>query len=109
MVSVAAIFALPSGRSLVVILSLIAIVWFVIRNELVLDNSSVFLLLLICYLLLRMQFSFGNFVLCVSQLLIIYLMISFLDEQTIVLNLELFVLGVSVSSVYALIFEVLLQ
>lgn len=56
-----------------------------------------------------MQFSFSNFVLCVSQLLIIYLMISFLDEQTIVLNLELFVLGVSVSSVYALIFEVLLQ
>lgn len=42
LVSVAAIFALPSGRSLVVILSLIAIVWFVIRNELVLDNSSVF-------------------------------------------------------------------
>ena len=105
LVSVAAIFALPSGRSLVVILSLIAIVWFIIRNELVLDNSSVFLLLLICYLLLRMQFSFGNFVLCVSQLLIIYLMISFLDEQTIVLNLELFVLGVSVSSVYALIFR----
>ena len=32
-------------------------------------------------------------------------MISFLDEQTIVLNLELFVLGVSVSSVYALIFR----
>ena len=105
LVSVAAIFALPSGRSLVVILSLIAIVWFVIRNELVLDNSSIFLLLLVCYLLLRMQFSFSNFVLCVSQLLIIYLMISFLDEQTIVLNLELFVLSVSVSSVYALIFR----
>lgn len=105
LVSVAAIFTLPSGLSLVVVLSLIAGVWFIIRDGLVLDNSLIPLLLLICYLLLRMQFSVGDFVLCVSQLLIIYLMISFLDAQTIVLDIELFVLSLSASSVYSLIFR----
>lgn len=60
-------------------------------------------LLLVCYLMLRMQSSLSDFVLCVSQLLIIYLMISFLDAQTIVLDIELFVLNVAVSSIYALL------
>lgn len=105
LISVATIFALPKGLSLVVVLSLIAGVWFIIRDGLVVDTSLLVLLLLVCYLMVRMQFSLSNFVLCISQLLIIYLMISFLDTQTIVLDIELFVLNVTVSSVYALLFR----
>ncbi|MGN0167588.1 MAG: hypothetical protein ACI4AB_06085 [Acetatifactor sp.] len=103
LISVATVFALPGGLSLVVVLSLIAVVWFVVRDGLVVDNALVSLLLLVCYLMLRMQSSLSDFVLCVSQLLIIYLMISFLDAQTIVLDIELFVLNVAVSSIYALL------
>lgn len=105
LISVATVFALPGGLSFVVVLSLIAEVWFIIRDGLVVENSLVSLLLLVCYLMLRMQYSISDFLLCVSQLLIIYLMISFLDIQTIVLDIELFALNVGISSIYALLFR----
>lgn len=105
LISVATVFALPGGLSLVVVLSLIAVVWFVVRDGLVVDTSLVALLLLVCYLMVRMQFSLSDFVLCASQLLIIYLMISFLNAQTIVLDIEWFVINVTISSVYALLFR----
>lgn len=105
LISVATVFALPGGLSFVVVLSLIAEVWFIIRDGLVADTALVCLLLLACYIMLRMQSSLSDFVLCFSQLLIIYLLISFLDEQTIVLDIELFVINVGVSSIYALLFR----
>ena len=105
LISVATVFALPGGLSFVVVLSLFAEAWFIFRDGLVVDNALVSLLFLACYLMLRMQYSLSNFVLCVSQLLIIYLMISFLDAQTIVLDIEFFVLNVAVSSIYALLFR----
>lgn len=105
LISVATVFALPGGLSFVVVLSLIAEAWFIIRDGLVADTALVCLLLLACYIMLRMQSSLSDFVLCFSQLLIIYLLISFLDEETIVLDIELFVINVGVSSIYALLFR----
>lgn len=105
LISVATVFVLPGGLSFVVVLSLLAEAWFIFRDGLVVDNALVSLLFLACYLMLRMQYSLSDFVLCVSQLLIIYLMISFLDAQTIVLDIEFFVLNVAVSSIYALLFR----
>lgn len=105
LISVATVFSLPGGLSFVVVISLIAEAWFIIRDGLVADNALVSLLLLVCYLMLRMQSSLNGLVLCVSQLLIIYLMCSFLDAQTIVLDIELFVMNVAVSSIYALFFR----
>ncbi len=105
LISVATVFALPGGVSFVVVLCLIAGAWFVIRDGMVLDNALVPLVLLICYLMLRMQFSINDFVLCVSQLIIVYLMISFLDAQTIVLDVKSFILNMAFSSVYALLFR----
>ena len=105
LISVATVFTLPGGLSLVVVLSLIAVVWFVVRDGLVVDTSLLALLLLVCYLMVRMQFSLSAFVLCASQLLIIYLMISFLNVQTIVLDIEWFVINVTISSAYALFFR----
>lgn len=105
LISVATVFALPGGLSLVVVLSLIAVVWFVIRDGLVLHPALVSLLIFVSYLTVRVQSSLTDFVLCVSQLLIIYLMVSFLDAQTIVLDIKLFVLSVTASSFYALLFR----
>lgn len=86
LISVAAVFVLPSGISFVVVLCLIAEVWFVIRDGLAINSALALLVLLVCYLLLRMQFAVSDFLLCVSQFIIIYLMLSFLDAQTIVLD-----------------------
>lgn len=105
LISVATIFALPKGLSLVVVLSLIAAVWFIFRDGLIADLPLVFLLVLACYLMIRMQQSVNNFVLFISQLLVIYLMVSSLDSHTIVLDIEAFVLNMFVSSTYALIFR----
>lgn len=105
LVSVATVFALPNGLSLVVVLSLIAIIWFFIRNGFCADSSIVILLILICYLVARMQSSVNDFVLCVSQLLLIYLMISFIDSDAIILSIECFIGNVAISSCYALIFR----
>lgn len=103
LISVAAVFVLPSGLSFVVVLCLIADAWFVIRDGLAIDSALALLVLLVCYLLLRMQFAVSDFLLCVSQFIIIYLMFSFLDAQTIVLDIESFIINMVVSSAYALL------
>lgn len=103
LISVAAVFVLPSGISFVVVLCLIADAWFVIRDGLAIDSALALLVLLVCYLLLRMQFAVSDFLLCVSQFIIIYLMLSFLDAQTIVLDIESFIINMVVSSAYALL------
>lgn len=105
LISVATVFSVSGGLSFVVVLSLIAVVWFIVRDGLAVDKPLVFLLILACYLIVRMQMSLNNFVLCVSQLLVIYLMVSSLDTQTIVLDIKAFVLNMLASSVYALIFR----
>lgn len=103
LISVAAVFVLPSGISFVVVLCLIADAWFVIRDGLAINSALALLVLLVCYLLLRMQFAVSDFLLCVSQFIIIYLMLSFLDAQTIVLDIESFIINMVVSSAYALL------
>lgn len=103
LISVAAVFVLPSGLSFVVVLCLIADAWFVIRDGLAINSALALLVLLVCYLLLRMQFAVSDFLLCVSQFIIIYLMLSFLDAQTIVLDIESFIINMVVSSAYALL------
>ena len=104
-ISIATIFAFPGGLSCVVVLSLLAGCWFIVHDGLIIDNSLVVLLLLVNYLLIRMQLSYNNFILCVSQLLIIYLMISSIDADTIQLNINVFIVGVTISSLFALIFR----
>ena len=103
LISVSAVFVLPSGISFVVVLCLIADAWFVIRDGLAINSALALLVLLVCYLLLRMQFAVSDFLLCVSQFIIIYLMLSFLDAQTIVLDIESFIINMVVSSAYALL------
>ena len=105
LISVATVFALPGGFSLVVVLSLLAEFWFVVRDGAVLDSAMAVLFLLVCYLMLRIQSSVSGFVLCVSQLLIFHRMLSFADTQTILLDIGAFVLSVLTSSVYALVFR----
>lgn len=105
LISVATVFALPGGFSLVVVLSLLAEFWFVVRDGAVLDSAMAVLFLLVCYLMLRIQSSVSGFVLCVSQLLIFHRMLSFADTQTVLLDIGAFVLSVLTSSVYALVFR----
>lgn len=105
LISVATVFALPGGFSLVVVLSLLAEFWFVVRDGVVLDSAMAVLFLLVCYLMLRIQSSVSGFVLCVSQLLIFHRMLSFADTQTVLLDIGAFVLSVLTSSAYALVFR----
>lgn len=84
LISVAAVFVLPSGISFVVVLCLIAEVWFVIRDGLAINSALALLVLLVCYLLLRMQFAVSDFLLCVSQFIIIYLMAHFENKTLLI-------------------------
>ena len=58
LISVAAVFVLPSGISFVVVLCLIAEVWFVIRDGLAINSALALLVLLVCYLLRSVFFCF---------------------------------------------------
>ena len=99
------VFSTPSGLSCVVPLVLAAEIWFVFRDGLVIVPSFAVFLSLICYLLMRMQMSINNFLLCVSQLLILYMMVSWEDRQSSILGIKVFISNVIISSIYALIFR----
>ena len=97
---------LSTGRvSLLAWLSIVAVIWFIIRKGVQGNSSFVLLLALLDYMLLRMQMEINTFVLCFSQLGLLYILFLNQKKQGVIKCLGAFCSSIIFSSVYAIIFR----
>lgn len=90
------------GMTLVVWLCLFAALWYLIRGGLKADSALVWLLLLLNYLVLRMQLNITDFVLCFGHMAMFYVVLLKQDEVSAQRSIKAFVISLLLSSIYAL-------
>lgn len=97
---------LSTGRvSLLAWLSIFAAVWYIVKNGIMVNASFFSFMLLFMYILLRMQHAYNSFVLCFSQILLLYVLISRQKTNSIPLCTKAFCGNVIFASIYALLFR----
>lgn len=97
---------LSTGRvSLLAWLSIVAALWYIVKNGVRRNTSFLLLILLLDYMLLRMQMELNSFVLCASQLILLYVLVSTQKKDGIIQSMVAFCISVIVSSIYAMIFR----
>lgn len=99
------LFRTPGGGALLVWLCLIASVWFFIRGRIRGSSMLVFLLLLLNYLILRMQMNITDLALCFGQIFTFYMLLPEQDPRSAERAVKLFCWSMLLSSVYALVFR----
>lgn len=99
------VFRTTGGMSLLIWLCLVAAIWYFIRGKIRANGMLIFLLLLLNYLLTRMQMNINDFVLCFGQIFIIYVLLPQQDPQTAERAVKAFCWSMILSSVYALLFR----
>ena len=97
------LFRTTGGMSLVIWLCLFAAVWYFIQGKIRANGTLIFLLLLLNYLLTRMQMNINDFVLCFGQIFIFYVLLPAQDAQSAKQGVSAFCWSMITSSVYALI------
>lgn len=102
---VATLMHLPSGLGLVVFLALIGALWYFVREGVRGDTTFVVLIILLCYMLTRMQMHISNFVLCFGQIFFLFVLVPKQDEWSAEWASKAFCVSVVISSVYALTFR----
>lgn len=97
---------LSTGRvSLLAWLSIAAAIWYIVKDGVQENYSFVLLLLLLDYMLLRMQTAINTFVLCFSQFMLLYVLFSTQKREGIIQSVQAFCGSVIFSSIYALVFR----
>ncbi len=97
---------LSTGRvSLLAWLSIIAALWYMLKNGIQRNPSFILLILLLDYMLLRMQTAINTFVLCISPLMLLYVLFSTQKREGIIQSVQAFCGSVIFSSIYALVFR----
>lgn len=96
-------FCTPGGVSLLAVLCVLAVVWYFIRSQFEVNASLLLLLILMDYLLLRMEGEISQFVLCFSQLLLLRILLERQEDRVVIRTSKLFCVGIIISSLYALI------
>lgn len=99
------LFRTGGGVTLLIYLCLLAAAWYFIKDGIRGDASYVLLLLLLNYLILRMQLQISRFVLCFGQLFMLCVILPKQDSDSAERAAKLFCVGLVTSSVYALIFR----
>lgn len=103
--SVSYIFVSTGIVSLLSWLSIIAALWWIIKMGVRAASSFALLIILVDYMLFRMQGEVNTFVLCISQLILMFVLLSNQKKEGIVCCIKGFCLSVIVSSLYALLFR----
>ena len=93
----------PGMPMLLIYLCLIAGIWHVLRSGLRANTSLVFLIILMNYLLTRMQMDINNFVLCFGQMFVLCVLLPKQDEASVERSVKTFLTSLIISSVYALL------
>lgn len=99
------IFLTAGGVSMLAWLSIAAAFWYIVRSGIQRNISFILLLLLMDYMLLRMQTAFNMFVLCFSQILLLYVLFSTQKKEWIIQSAQAFCGSIIFSSIFALIFR----
>lgn len=105
LICVSMLFRTPGGMSLLIYLCLFADVWYFMRRGIKAEAAVVLMLLLLNYLLLRMQMSVDRFALCFGQLFLLRILLPMQDEHSAQRAARAFCFGLLVSSAYALVFR----
>ena len=103
--SVSYIFVSTGIVSLFSWLSIAAALWWIIKMGVRAVPSFALLVILLNYMLLRMQGEVNTFVLCVSQLILMFVLLTNQRKEGIVCCVKGFCLSVIVSSLYAMVFR----
>lgn len=99
------IFLSVNRVSLLAWLSIVAAIWYIVKDGVQSNFSFVLLLLLLDYMLLRMQTAINAFILCFSQFFLLYVLFSAQKREGIIQSIQAFCGSVISSSIYALVFR----
>lgn len=99
------IFLTTSMVSLLAWLSIVFILWHVVRKGIRESIPLALLLFLLAYMIVRVGTAFNDFVLCASQIVLLYILLSTQDHRGIVPSALAFCGNLILSSVYALVFR----
>lgn len=99
------LYQIPNGMSLMVYVCLLAAVWYFIKNGIRADSSYVMLIVLLNYMVMRMQMNISGFVLCFGQLFMLCVILPKQDGESAERTAKAFCMSVILSSVYALLFR----
>lgn len=97
------LFRTSGGMALMVYLSILAVIWYLFRRGIRVNLALFVTFLLAIYLLLR--FETGNYVLVLSQMVLLYIMLPRQDTQSAENSVKGFCISLFISSLYALLFR----
>lgn len=103
--SVSYIFVTTGIVSFLSWLSIAAVLWWIIKMGIRATPTFALLLILFNYMLFRMQGEVNTFVLCASQLILMFVLLSNQKKEGIICCIKGFCLNLIVSSLYALLFR----
>lgn len=98
-------FCTTGGMSFLIWLCLIAAVWYLLRGKIRANATLVFLLVLLNYLLTRMQMNVSDFVLCFGQMFVLYVLLPKQDAESAERTVKAFCWSLVITSAYALVFR----
>ncbi|MBE6959781.1 MAG: O-antigen ligase family protein [Ruminococcaceae bacterium] len=99
------VFRTSAGLTLLIILCLVAAVVYLVREGLRADRSLVLILVLLNYLLLRMQTNISDFVLCFGQIFLLWVLLPKQNTQSAERTAKAFCIGLLATSLYALVLQ----
>ena len=105
LIPVCQFYRTTGGMSLLVWLCLVAAIWFFVRGKIKVNSALVAIILLLNYLLLRMQMNISNFVLCFGQMLVLYVLLPQQDDVSAKRIVKAFCWSLVITSLYALLFR----
>lgn len=102
LIPITQIFRAPDGMSMLIWLCLIASIWYFVRGNIRANFALIILLLLLNYLISRMQMNIRAFVLCFGQIFILYVLLTKQNVASAVRAAKLFCWSLTISSLLAL-------
>lgn len=103
LIPVSMIFRTGNGMALLVYVCLIAAVWEIVRSGIRGDVSYAMMLLLLNYLVARMQLSISHFLLCFGPVLLLCVMLPKQDDASAERAVKAFCISLLIASCYALL------
>lgn len=99
------IFRTTAGMTFLIWLCLIAAVWYLLHGTIRANATLVLFLMLLNYLITRMQMVLSDFVLCFGQMFILYVLLPKQDSESAERTVKAFCWSLVVTSFYALVFR----
>lgn len=99
------VFRMTGGMTFLIWLCLAAAVWYFLKGKIRAIASLVFLLVLLNYLITRMQMNISDFVLCFGQVFILYVLLPEQDLESSECATKAFCWSLIFTSIYALVFR----